>query len=270
MMFQYAKAALREQPAASTSLIQSYTLAKGYRLRPMSMSIRSGFRYAALLAPLFTLATLTVSAQTIVGSEGGGSKHTDVKDAAPLKPPAGQKVAIVEWEDLECPACAHAFPIVHEAANHYHIPIVRYDFPLQMHIWSHEAAVISRYIQDKISPSGAEEYRREVFAKQYQIASKDDLMAFTRKFFSDNHTQYPFVLDPNQQFAKEVDADFALGNKVNLNHTPSIFVVTAKHYWEILDVSQLYSAIDAAQASTAAVVAAPTKHATLGHTVARK
>ena len=260
MMFQYKEAAALSNLAASIHSSQSIPLAKGVRLRPTVMSIRS----AALLAPLFALATFAAHAQTVVGNEAGGSKHTEVKDGAPLHPPAGQKVAIVEWEDLECPACSHAFPIVHEAASHYHIPIVRYDFPLQMHIWSHEAAIIARYIQDRISPSGAEEYRREVFAKQYQIASKDDLMAFTRKFFADNKTQYPFVLDPNGQFVKEVDADFALGNKVNLNHTPSIFVVTAKHYWEILDVSQLYSAIDAAIASAPAA-AAPARTATPTH-----
>ena len=29
-------------------------------------------------------------------------------DTSMLKPPAGVKLAIIEWEDLECPACAHA------------------------------------------------------------------------------------------------------------------------------------------------------------------
>ncbi len=228
------------------------------------------FGFAALLAPVVAaalLATPSLSAQTVVGTEGGGTRHTDWKDLSLLKPPAGAKVAIVEWEDLECPACQHAFPIVHEAANHYHIPIVRYDFPLKVHIWSHDAAVIARYIQDKISPSGAEEYRREVFASQYQIASKDDLQAFTRKFFANNHTQYPFVVDPTGEFAKEVDADQALGDRAGLNHTPTIAVVTAHHYWEILDVSQLYSAIDAAVAESAAapVHATPVHKTTASH-----
>ena len=42
-----------------------------------------------------------------------------------LVPPAGRRFAIMEWEDLECPACAHAFPFVHMAVDHYKIPLVR-------------------------------------------------------------------------------------------------------------------------------------------------
>ncbi len=51
------------------------------------------------------------------------------QDTSVLKPPAGAKVAIYEFEDLECPACAHAAPIVHAAAAHYKIPIERHDYP---------------------------------------------------------------------------------------------------------------------------------------------
>ncbi len=39
-----------------------------------------------------------------------------------VKPPAGARVAIYEFEDLECPACAHAYPIVHAAIDKYKIP----------------------------------------------------------------------------------------------------------------------------------------------------
>ena len=47
-----------------------------------------------------------------------------------LRPPKGAKVAIVVFEDLECPDCARAAPLVLEAAKTYKIPVVRYDFPL--------------------------------------------------------------------------------------------------------------------------------------------
>src|SRR5579871_4393575 len=62
------------------------------------------------------------------------------KDTSMFKPPAGAKVAILEWQDLECPACAHAFPIVHAAIAHYNIPLVERDYPLGgAHIWSLDA-----------------------------------------------------------------------------------------------------------------------------------
>ena len=79
------------------------------------------------------------------------------RDTSMLRAPAGVPVAIYEFEDLECPACAHAFPVVHTAIEKYKIPLIRKDFPLKMHIWSWDAAVIARYIQDKISPQAAED-----------------------------------------------------------------------------------------------------------------
>jgi protein-disulfide isomerase len=213
-----------------------------------------------LTAALFFSLAATGHAQDSVGATPQ-NPATPFIDTSSLKPPPGAKVAIVEYEDLECPACARAFPIVHEAAAHYHIPLLRYDFPLKMHVWSHDAAIIARYIQDKISPSGADEYRREVFASQSRIASKDDLQQFTAKFFADNHKQLPFVVDPTGQFAREVDAEEAMGEKANLKHTPTIVVVTAHHWIEVLDVMQLYAAIDQAEAIAAHDTAAPTaKH----------
>jgi protein-disulfide isomerase len=197
-------------------------------------------------------AGLTATAQTSMPP----NQVSPFKDTSIFKPPVGSKVAVLEFEDLECPACAHAFPIVHEAVKHYNIPLMRHDFPLKMHIWSHDAAIIARYLQDKVSPDLAMEYRREVFASQYQIASKDDLHNFTQKFFTANGKQMPFVIDPTGQFTREVDADFALGDKVGLAETPTIVVVTNKGWIQVKDVSDLYAAIDSAIAATGGPAAA--------------
>jgi len=173
------------------------------------------------------------------------------KDTSLLKPPAGSRVAIIEFEDLECPACARAFPMVHAAVEHYKIPLQRHDFPLAMHVWSLDAAVIARYMQDKINPGIAEEYRRAVFASQTSIASKDDLRNFTQKFFQAHGAAMPFVIDPTGQFLKEVKADFAIGEKVGITQTPTIWVVTPTHWVQITDPTVLYQTIDAALAETA-------------------
>ncbi len=177
---------------------------------------------------------------------------TAFKDTSILRAPAGSKVAIYEFEDLECPACAHAFPIVRAAAEKYKIPLVHRDFPLRMHIWSFDAAVTARYIQDKISPQAAEDYRRAVFANQTAIATKDDLTNFTQKYFQSHGRVMPFVADPTGAFTAEVRADQALGERVGLTQTPSIFIVTQKSYVQVNDVSQLYSMLDTAIAQTSA------------------
>ena len=113
-----------------------------------------------------------------------------------------------------------------------------------MHIWSLDAAITARYIQDKISPQAAEEYRRAVFANQQSITSKEDLQAFTQKYFQQHGRTMPFVVDPTGQFAKEVNDDYELGLRIGLSHTPTIFVATAKQWVQVVDINQLYQTLD--------------------------
>jgi protein-disulfide isomerase len=197
-------------------------------------------------ALLLSLAGVAAHAQTAVGGQ-----VTAFRDTSMLKPPPGVKVAVIEWEDLECPACRNAFPIVHSAIAHYHIPLVRYDFQIPGHIWSHEASIYARYIQDKISPDMATDYRRQVFASQFRIASKDDLNQFTQQFMTSHGKQMPFVVDPTKQLEREVNADDALGQKLGLQETPTIVVVTPKGWIQVRDVMDLYQAIDQAEAAMA-------------------
>jgi protein-disulfide isomerase len=188
------------------------------------------------------------------------------RDTSMLRAPAGVPVAIYEFEDLECPACAHAFPIVHAAVEKYKIPLIRRDFPLGgAHIWSFDAAVIARYIQDKISPQAAEDYRRAVFASQQSIATKEDLNAFTMKYFQSHGRAMPMIIDPNGLFAAEVRADHTLGERINLHQTPSIFIVTQKGYTEVTDVTQLYAMLDTAIAENPAPAKASGKPRTTAH-----
>jgi len=71
-----------------------------------------------------------------------------LKNNPVLKPPKGAQVAIIVFEDLECPDCARAAPLLEEAAKNYNIPVVRHDYPLAMHPWAHDAAILARYSWD--------------------------------------------------------------------------------------------------------------------------
>jgi len=200
---------------------------------------------ALAFAMTFLSAALPVRAQRYVPKPNyDGTTLETFKDTSMLKPPAGAKVAIIVFEDLECPACAHAYPIEHQAAAHYNIPIVRRDFPLPGHIWSFDAAVWARYLQDKVSPKTADEYRSAVFAAQTGIASQDDMLKFTRNFFQTHGLQLPFVPDPTGQFRKEVQADKAVGDRLGVEYTPSITVVTQHEWVHVTEIDDLYSTID--------------------------
>jgi protein-disulfide isomerase len=220
------------------------------RVAPLRVAVL-GVGLAALAAAVPAMAQRTV----------GQPQTTPFKDTSMIKPPAGAKVAIYEFEDLECPACAHAHPIVMAAIDHYKIPYVRRDFPLPMHLWSTDAAIWARYMQDKISPKFADDYRTAVFAAQTAIASKDDLINFTRKFMQQHGQQMPFVVDPTGQFRKEVFEDKALGEKMGLSQTPTIFVCTPTNWVLVTDASQLYQTIEQVEAQVGAKSAAPVKKA---------
>jgi protein-disulfide isomerase len=70
------------------------------------------------------------------------------------------------------------------------------------------------------------------------------MLNFTRRFFQQHGLQMPFVPDPAGVLAKEVQADHSLGEKMGLQHTPTIFVCTQNQWVQVTDVAQLYQTID--------------------------
>jgi protein-disulfide isomerase len=188
----------------------------------------------------------------------GGPPKTQVHDASALHPPAGARVAIIEFEDMECPDCARANPLLREAAAKYKIPLVRHDFPLPQHAWSMDAAVNARWFDTKNKNLG-DEYRDQVFANQNSITSLEVLRKFTEKFASGHGVVLPFAIDPQGKLASLVKTDYALGQRVGLDHTPTIWVVTAASkgapFVEVVDRSRLYQMLDEALANTASAKA---------------
>jgi protein-disulfide isomerase len=218
----------------------------------------------AIVAPAGVLLSLFVAAAPLTAQSAvPPGKGNSFKDTSMIKPPQGAPIAIFEFEDMECPACARTFPIVHQAVDHYKIPLVRHDYPLgPSHPWSFEAAVDARFLQDKVSPKAADEYRGAVFAAQINIANKEDLMNFTRRFFQSHGMQMPFVVDPSGQFAKEVREDRALGDKLGVSETPTLFVCSQTGWVQIMDPSLLFQTIEAVEAK---ISAAPVKKKVAAH-----
>ncbi|HEX3585779.1 MAG TPA: thioredoxin domain-containing protein, partial [Candidatus Angelobacter sp.] len=130
-------------------------------------------------------------------------------DGSSLKPPPGARVAIVVFEDLECPSCATAYPMVWEAAKAHNVPVMLRDFPLPKHPWSFDAAVFARYFDTKSQKLG-EDFRGYIFKNQTQI-DKQNLRQYVDKFANDNKAPVPFVLDPDGQLKAKIIADRDLG-----------------------------------------------------------
>lgn len=164
-----------------------------------------------------------------------------------LRPPKGAQVAIVIFEDLQCPMCRRTAPLVEQASKTYKIPVVRHDFPLPMHNWSYQAAIFARYF-DTHSKQLGNEFRDYIFQNQLDVTPQN-LRGFAEKFATEHKVDLPFVIDPNGKLAAEVNADRDLGKAIKLDHTPTVYVVSnrnpSKPYVEVKDNNQLYSTIDA-------------------------
>jgi protein-disulfide isomerase len=168
-----------------------------------------------------------------------------------LRPPKGAQVAIVVFEDLQCPQCRREAPLVAQAGKTYKIPVVRHDFPLPMHNWSYEAAVIAHYFDSRSRQLGLD-FRDYIFEHQPEIFPTN-LRQFAEKFATDHKVDLPFVVDPQGKFAAEVNADRDLGKSLQLQHTPTIYVVSSKPkghpFVEVKEPSsELFQTIDAMKA----------------------
>jgi protein-disulfide isomerase len=164
-----------------------------------------------------------------------------------LRPPKGAAVAIVVFEDLQCPDCRRAAPLVEEASRTYKIPVVRHDFPLPFHTWSYDAAIFARFF-DTHSKALGNEFRDYIFSNQLEVTPQN-LRGFAEKFASEHKIELPFVIDPEGKLAALINADKELGKAIQINHTPTLYVVSNKRsgkpFVEVVDRSQLYALIDA-------------------------
>lgn len=180
-------------------------------------------------------------------------------DASNFKPPPGAKVAIVMFEDLQCPDCASAYPVVRETANAHKVPVMLHDFPLPRHNWSFDAAIWARYFDTQSEKLG-NDFRGFIYQNQVQI-NPDTLRQYVDKFAAENKVTVPSKVDSDGKLRALVEADYVLGQKIGLEHTPTIFVIgkgtVSTPFVEVVDRDQLSQIIEDMQKKAGS--AAPAK-----------
>jgi protein-disulfide isomerase len=183
------------------------------------------------------------------------------EDTSALHPPAGSRMALVVFEDLQCPACARTDPSLVQAERDYGIPLVRHDFIIPSHTWSKEAHVVARYF-DTQSPQLGEQFRQRVFAAQNSIYNNASLRAFADKFAAEHHAYLPAFYDPKGELRAKVEADTKLGIASGVKQTPTIWVVTNSPQVppvKVEDSSKLFQTIEQVKAELPAPRAAKKK-----------
>lgn len=174
-------------------------------------------------------------------------------DTSALHPPSGHRIALVTFEDLECPACAKTQPLLQQAERNYGIPVVWHDFIIPNHVWSKEAAIMARYF-DTQSPQLGNEFRTYIFANQRSIY-KANLREWADKFAAAHHTALPAFYDPTGILRTKVEADTQLGRvtgETGVLHTPTIYVVSDNPqlpFVEVSDPGKLFDTIEQVKAA---------------------
>jgi len=203
------------------------------------MRVAMNLRLTSILALLVVLFLVTPSAMR-------------AGDTSALRPPAGSRVALVAFEDLQCSDCADAEALLQEAVTKYKIPLVRRDFPLPMHNWSFEAHVMARYFDTKSAALG-EEFRRWVYANQSSI-NKDNLRGMGERFADQHSLELPENFDSTGELKNKVQADYAFGQQVGIIHTPTVYVVSVSQrgapFVETLDRAKLFALSEQLQAES--------------------
>lgn len=167
----------------------------------------------------------------------------DVK-GAPTLGPANAPVTIVVFSDFQCPLCKAEAEVIHKeipAAFPTQVRVYFRDFPLEaLHNWARQAAIAGRCVY-KLNPSAFWDYHDWIYENQTYIGldninSKFQEFANTKGLDS---MQFSRCLE-SKSTEPEVNASISVGNSLQLNATPTLFVNGRKLEgavpWETLQV----------------------------------
>ena len=166
-------------------------------------------------------------------------------DGSRVPLPAGMDLAIVVFEDLQCPDCARAHPELIKVAAETKVPLLVHDFPIVRHVWAFPAAIMARYFTAQSEQLGVE-FRSYIFEHQRDIRP-DSLRQYGEQFAAQHQLTLPADVDPEGKLQALVQADFDLGRKIKLAYVPLIFVIRrdgeASRAVEVTDLAKLGDAV---------------------------
>ena len=166
-------------------------------------------------------------------------------DGSQVPLPVGLDLAIVIFEDLQCPDCARAHPELLKASEALGVPVVIQDFPITRHVWAFPAAILARWFTAQ-SPALGVEFRSFIFEHLRDIRP-DNLRQYGEQFAARHQLTLPPDVDPDGKLQAQVQAGFDLGMKIKLEYVPLIFVIrrdgAASRAVEVTDLARLGDAV---------------------------
>lgn len=135
------------------------------------------------------------------------------------------KVKLVEFSDFECPACSDVAPFVVKVRSTYpeQVQLIYRHFPLAQHKFGRQAATLAE-------AAGQEgkfwEMHDKLFATQSQWSSLSDPTDFflgLAKELNLDENKIKQALEEDA-FKSKIDEDFAEGQRLGVNYTPTFFL----------------------------------------------
>ena len=146
--------------------------------------------------------------------------------SAPSRGPAGAKVVVVEYGDLQCPSCRRLNDVIRGLLPDY--PQVRFvfrEFSLaQIHVWAMTAALAGRCIYHR-NPAAFWTYADYIFDHQDRINADTIWDTVVAQGVAAGYDQASFkacMVDPAMK--EEIEKSVAEGQRLKVANTPTVFV----------------------------------------------
>jgi len=143
----------------------------------------------------------------------------------PAKGPKNAPVTIVEFGDLQCPACKAAQPAIEAlVAAEPNARFVFQNFPLEMHNWAAKGAAYAQCVGDA-SNDAFWKFVSKTYATQSDITAENADEKLTALANDAGVKGADVAACANTPVTKaHVDASIALGKSVNVTGTPTLFI----------------------------------------------
>jgi protein-disulfide isomerase len=165
---------------------------------------------------------LQAPARAARAEEDYDKSYTIAIDASPVRGKKDAPVTIVEFSDFQCPFCARSNPIVDGVLAKYpdQVNYVYKHFPLAFHAAARPAAQASIAAQEQ---GKFWEMHEVLFANQATLdASK--LSQYAKQAGLDVARFEKDLAAKKAEYDKRIDAEFKLGQSVDVRGTPTIYI----------------------------------------------
>jgi protein-disulfide isomerase len=145
--------------------------------------------------------------------------------SGPSRGPKDASVMVVEFGDLQCPACKAAQPAIEALiAAEPNTRFVFQNFPLEMHNWAAKGAAYADCVA-QVSNEGFWKFIAKTYETQADITAENADQKLTALADGAGVKGADIAACANTPVTKaHVDASLALGKSVNVNGTPTLFV----------------------------------------------